>query len=186
MTAVVTAAASVAAIAVVLAAIGWSGNDGSGGTPAAGGTAFADVLGYQWRVTGLVDSQGELAVTSPQGAMIGYTHHGYVVGNDSLNSLGGHYTADATGYTVTDAASTLVGLAGGDPDRKRLISAVDAMFFVYTDSADRPAPDVHVVVTLDGDVLTLANGGTSLTLARDGEQSELSDMASAATSTSTP
>jgi hypothetical protein len=172
-----TAVACVAAVAVVVAALNWPNDDKSGGgTPAAAGPGFADVLGYQWRVTGLTDQQGPLTIADAHGAMIGYTHHGYVVADDSVNSIGAHYEALGDGYSVSDAATTLVGYAGDDADRTRAIAAVDAMFFATSGDT---ATVVHVTVSADGQTLTLVSGDTTLTLARDGEQPELSDMASA-------
>ena len=94
------------------------------------------------------------------GAEIGYTHHGYVSGSDSVNFFGAHY--EATGR-----------------DEQRLIDTVDAMFFAVAESADRPARSVDVTVQLAGDTLTLITGDTALTLARDGEQPELSTMTEA-------
>ena len=175
--AVAAAAASVAAIAAVLVAVTWKddgGGGGGGGVPAAGG-GFAEVLGYQWRVTGLVDTDGELSVPNAHGAMIGFTQHGDVVGNDSVNSVGAHYEAAVGGYSVRGAAMTLVGYAGDDPDRMRLIAAVNAMFL--NESAPQ-RPNV-VSVTVDGDTLTLVSGSVTLTLARGGEQPELSTEAPA-------
>jgi hypothetical protein len=178
-----TAVAAVAAVAAVLAAVSWpDGGTGGGGTRAAGG-GFGDVLGYQWKVSALVDADGELAVPHPEGAMIGFTHHGYVVGDDSVNSIGAHYAATATGYSVTDAATTLVA-CDCEPDRARVIAAVDAMFFATWDGEGPHAPAVDVAVQVSGDMLTLSANGVTLTLTRDGEQPELSDMASATASPS--
>jgi hypothetical protein len=172
-----TAVACVAAVAVVVAAVNWPDDDKSGGgTPVAAGPGFADVLGYQWRVTGLTDQQGPLTIADAHGAMIGYTQHGYVVADDSVNSIGAHYRAVDGGYEVSDAATTLVGYAGDDPARVRTIAAVDAMFF--TQSSDVPQV-VQVMLNADSTTLTLVSGATTLTLARDGEQPELSDMAPA-------
>jgi hypothetical protein len=182
-----TAVAAVATVAVVVAVANWPGADTSGGgTTAGGGGNFSDVLGYQWRVTGLTDAAGTLSVPDAHGAMIGYTRHGYVVADDSVNSIGAHYTATADGYTVSDAATTLVAYAGGDVARKRVIGAVNAMFFAFADSVDATPPPVEVTVRLDGDTLTLVSGETTLTLARDGEQPEMSDMTPAQTGKATP
>jgi hypothetical protein len=186
LAAAATAVACVAAVAALVAALTWSDDAGSGGAAHPGQGGFADVLGYRWQVTGLVDDAGALSVPDAHGAMIGYTHHGYVLGDDSVNSIGAHYTATNDGYTVSDAATTLVGYAGGDPVRKRVIAAVNAMFFSIADSAEAAPPPVEVSVRLDGDTLTLVSGDTTLTLTRAGEQSELSTMTTAQTTKPTP
>ncbi len=175
------AALAAAAVIVVAATVSLAANrDSTPSQPAAG--SLGGFVGYQWRVTSLQDRDGVLDVPSGIDATVGFTADGRVVGDDTVNYLGGAYEVSGDGYHVTDATSTLVGYGGRDPARVRVIYAVDALFFTATESAPAGGPVVVITAQVDGDTLTLHTNGIeslTVTLTRAGVQ----DGASVATAT---
>ena len=73
------------------------------------------------------------------------TPDGRFLASDSVNALSGAYTATRTGFTVTDATTTLVGYTGSDPTRLAVIAAMNAVL--------RPKGSVRAETT--GSTLTL-------------------------------
>lgn len=175
--AVVAAAAAVAIVAAVLAVFAARGNRTN--NPAAG-DSLAGVVGFRWQVTHLVDARGGLDVPASLHAEMGFTRDGYVLGDDSVNTMSVQYTATEDGYSVGPAGSSLVGYAGSPGSvQTRTKDAVDALFFDLSSSVIRNSSPFTVTVTLDDQgVLTLEHADTQLTLARIGPQPDFAQPAS--------
>jgi DNA-directed RNA polymerase specialized sigma24 family protein len=177
-------AAAIATVAVVLAVVlpAHSGDRQSAGSAG----ALGGVVGHRWRVTGLHDAHGTLAVPTSLRAEVGFTRDGYVLGDDTVNALQGRYRETTDGYTLRDGGTTLAAYAGKDPDRLRVIAAVDALFLVIVDSVGsrQPAPTVRVAARFDGQRLTLERGGTVLSFTRSGPQADFASQTASPTPTS--
>lgn len=127
-------------------------------------TSLSGAVGYRWQVVGLRDAFGKMPVPGGLHAGIAFTRDGHVLGNDTLNALGASYRANRRGYTTRDAGTTLVGSMAMARDRKRIKTAVDAMFPM---AAPRP---IEIVVRVHRDNLTLSRSSFTLTLRRAGIQ----------------
>lgn len=179
--AVVAAAAAVAVIAVLIAVL--VADRGNRTQPPAGDDPLAGVVGYRWQVTHVVDPLGSVDMPSSLTADVGFTGNGYVLGDDTVNSLQAKYTPATGGYEVRGTVTSAVGSVGLDPIQKRTIAAVDALFLV-TDSDSSGAASLIVQVTLaDTGVLTLEHGGFQVTLTRAGPQPDLSAQPTSPTAT---
>ena len=138
---------------------------------------MVDAAGYTWRVTGLTDREGQLAVAQRLGATVGFDRAGHVVGNDTVNTYQGRYGLTNGGYVVADSATgTAVGYGGQTPTILRLIPAVDAMV-----SSNAP-----VTATLESTTLTLRHDGITLTLQRGNAQRPYRFTMTAANDSGTP
>ena len=167
-----SAALAVVAAVVVLALLPAmiASHHGRSSRGATGGSSISGAVGYRWRLTQLVDSQGKLSASSARPAQIGFTRDGYVLGDDTVNALQGIYHLEPGGYRVTDSASSAAGTTGGDPMQERTTRAVDDMFISTTTSLTDTPPPVMVQASRQGDTLTLHRGAVTLTLRRAGDQ----------------
>lgn len=166
---VVAIAGAVVAVAAVAIALAVLPGGRSELRPTTGNGALSGVVGYRWRVTEIEES-GTTPGPVPRAiaqlhAEIDFTRDGYVLGNDTVNALQANYRTVPAGYTVHNAVSSLVGTAGMTPQRKRIVAAVDALFF--STRAGRP---VTVQVYLTGNRLLLARGSVGVFLRRAGNQ----------------
>lgn len=173
------AVVAVAAVAIALAVIPGSPSEQR---PATGNGALSGVVGYRWRVTEIEESgttPGPMPrVLASLHAEIDFTRDGYVLGNDTVNALQANYRTVPAGYTVRNAVSSAVGTAGMTPRRKRIVAAVDALFF--NSRAGRP---VTVQVFLTGNRLLLARGSVGIFLRRAGTQPDFFSQTSSPTPT---
>jgi hypothetical protein len=186
--AVVATVAVVVALAVTISVV----NSGRPGVnhPAAGPSAsLAGIVGYRWDVTKVQDGHGAFSVPPGLDAYIGFTRNGYVRADDTVNFLSGRYRPQPGGYRVDDVATTLVA-GGSDPQRRRLIDAVDAMLLAPAKDLTPfpPANVVTVAVRVDGDTLTLTSdkAHTTLTLIRAGGQPDATMARPSSTAPPTP
>jgi heat shock protein HslJ len=89
-------------------------------------SAVAAGVGHKWRLTTVTVTGRKVDVPDSIDATVQLTSDGRFLASDSVNALSGTYTATRTGFTVTSAATTLVGYAGTDPTRLAVISSMGA------------------------------------------------------------
>jgi hypothetical protein len=137
-------------------------------------SSMDQVVGYVWRITAIVDSEGTASIPGDLPAQIAFTGDGYVIGHDTVNTLSGTYQETPDGYAMSPkVVSTMAFYGGGNPLRLRVVKGVDYMFFASTPPSAEDQPLVAVEAALDGATLTLRRDDVTLTLRRAGTQGNL-------------
>lgn len=188
MVAVAATVAVVVALAVTISVIE-AGQPRVNHAAAGPSAALAGIAGYRWDVTKVQDSHGAFSVPPGRGAYIGFTRSGYVQADDTVNFLSSRYRPQPGGYRVGGVSMTLA-VGSSEPQQRRLIDAVDAMFLPPAKELTPfpPANVVTVAVRVDGDTLTLTSdkAHTTLTLIRAGGQPDATMAKPSSTAPPTP
>lgn len=120
--AIVSVAALLVAVASACGSAPQARHEGS-----ASSSAIAAVVGHKWRLTQVSAADRSVEVPESVDATFQLTSDGRFLASDSVNALSGDYTANRTGFTVTNAATTLVGYGGTDPTRLAVIAAMNGV-----------------------------------------------------------
>jgi hypothetical protein len=145
------AATAAGVVLIALAAVGCS----------ASATTQAPFVGYKWLVTSITSHGQQTPLPRSERQVndvyVLFTRNGRFGANDPINFHSASYRLVGDGFTTGEAATTLVGYAGGN---QVILLAVDAI------SAFNGG--VHAKATVTGNRLVISVGGFLLNCQRDG------------------
>lgn len=113
------------------------------------------VAATAWRLVSVTSGGRTISLPELTRPPLDFGRDGSISLGDTLNALSGRYVVENGGVTVSKAGSTLVGYAGGDPDRSTTIAAVDSLVFGSSNGTSRST--THFSASRSGDVLHIVS-----------------------------
>jgi hypothetical protein len=109
------------------------------------------LVGYRWLLTRLSHSGQAVSVPDAYQASCQFAANGQFLASDSVNTISGNYAETASGFTLRNTATTLIGYAGSDPVRLQVIAAMRALTMANATAKYvlGPAPETVVVTIPD-------------------------------------